>query len=320
MSARLAASVAAYIASIVAANVMTSHLGLVGVGFGLLVTAGTFAAGFALVARDFVHRYGGARWALAAITVGAVLSWFLATPALAVASTIAFAGAELADLLVYAGVRKRFGFPTAVVASNVVSAPVDTVLFLAIAGFPLPKQGIKMPEGAAWCADNGCFGKGYPGDAAWWEWLASHDGLDRCEFAVAPDVVGDAVATLARSRPWLARIRGLGVPAAFVAQDRLEETNVPWDEFDVLFIGGSTEWKLGPVAREAVAEAKRRGKRVHMGRVNSYKRLSYADAVGCDSADGTFLTFGPDVNLGRLSRWLERVDGQLDYHQAAAPL
>jgi hypothetical protein len=39
----------------------------------------------------------------------------------------------------------------------------------------------------------------------------------------------------------------LGYPAAFVAQDRWDETATPWDEFDVLFVGGSTEFKLGVV-------------------------------------------------------------------------
>ncbi len=29
----------------------------------------------------------------------------------------------------------------------------------------------------------------------------------------------------------------------------------------------------------------------------------YAAAIGCDSADGTYLTFGPDVNLPRLLSW-----------------
>ena len=27
--------------------------------------------------------------------------------------------------------------------------------------------------------------------------------------------------------------------------------------------------------------------------------------IGCDSVDGTYLTFGPDVNLPRLLDWLE---------------
>lgn len=43
---------------------------------------------------------------------------------------------------------------------------------------------------------------------------------------------------------------------------------------------------------------------VHMGRVNSKKRLDTARAMGCDSVDGTYLTFGPDTNLPRLLSWL----------------
>ena len=83
---------------------------------------------------------------------------------------------------------------------------------------------------------------------------------------------GDAAATLTRSAPFLPAIRALGYPAALVAQDGLEDLDVPWDDFDVLFIGGSTEWKLGPHARALAAEAKARGKGVHMGRVNSQRR------------------------------------------------
>lgn len=171
-----------------------------------------------------------------------------------------------------------------------------------------PKQGNSVPEGAYWCADNGCFGKGYPGDQSWWAWLEQHDHKERCLFAVAPDVVGDAEATLERSLPWLSRIRGLGIPAAFVAQDGWEQINVPWDEFDVLFIGGSTEFKLGQVARSAVAEAKELGKQVHMGRVNSERRIRYADAIGCDSADGTYLIFGPHQNLPDVLAWLRGIN------------
>lgn len=165
-----------------------------------------------------------------------------------------------------------------------------------------PAQGNRRPAGVVWAADNGCFGKGYPGDDAWLAWLAGMDPAN-CLFATAPDVVGDAKATLARSTPFLPRIRALGYPAALVAQDGLEDLTIPWDEFDVLFVGGSTEWKLGRHARAIVREAKRRGKHVHMGRVNSARRYRYAEAIGCDSADGTFLTFGPDANLPRLLAW-----------------
>jgi hypothetical protein len=46
------------------------------------------------------------------------------------------------------------------------------------------------------------------------------------------------------------------------------------------------------------------GKGTHMGRVNSNRRLQYAATIGCDSADGTYLAFGPDQNLPRLLWWL----------------
>ncbi|MFE9127337.1 hypothetical protein ACFYOF_18290 [Streptomyces sp. NPDC007148] len=54
---------------------------------------------------------------------------------------------------------------------------------------------------------------------------------------MAPDVPMDAAATLAESLPWLERIRGLGVPVAFAAQDGSEHGHIPWDLIDVLFLG-----------------------------------------------------------------------------------
>lgn len=160
-----------------------------------------------------------------------------------------------------------------------------------------------MP-GSTWCADNGAFNAAtYPGDDAWFAWLSRLDPAG-CLFATAPDVVGDAVATLERSAPWLPRIRAAGFPAALVAQDGLEHLPVPWGTFDALFLGGTTAWKLGAHARVLVAEARRRDVWVHMGRVNSERRLRYAQTIGCRSADGTYLAFGPDVNLPRLMAWV----------------
>ncbi|MGW3571668.1 hypothetical protein ACWDSL_48680 [Streptomyces sp. NPDC000941] len=100
-----------------------------------------------------------------------------------------------------------------------------------------PRNGHRMPYGVTWAADNGRFGKGWPGADVWFAWLARHaDRAGTCRFAVAPDVPFDAVATLAESRPWLEHIRHLGYPAAFAAQDGSEEGHVPWGEFDVLFL------------------------------------------------------------------------------------
>lgn len=168
-----------------------------------------------------------------------------------------------------------------------------------------PGMGNQLPPGLPWAADNGCYAQGERFDVQLFlHWL---DGLTRdgCLFAVAPDVVGDMVATLARSLPMLPRIRGLGFKAALVGQDGAELVSIPWGEFDTWFIGGSTTWKLSPKSRDLALEAKRRGKWVHMGRVNSYQRVQIAYSWRCDSVDGTYLKFGPRTNWPTLLSWLE---------------
>lgn len=129
-------AVVAYLTSIVASNWLTAHYGLVPVGFGLLATAGTYMAGLAFVARDAVQDTAGRLAALGALAAGGALSWFLATPQLALASTVAFAISELADMAVYTPLRKR-GYIRAATASNLVGAVVDTLVFLWLAGFGL---------------------------------------------------------------------------------------------------------------------------------------------------------------------------------------
>jgi hypothetical protein len=173
-----------------------------------------------------------------------------------------------------------------------------------------PAQGNGRPPGVVWCADNGVFGSGYPGDAGYLAWLAAQAGKADCLFAVAPDVVADAAGTLTRSAPFLDPIRRLGYPVALAAQDGLEQLAVPWADFDVLFVGGSTGWKLGAEARQLVGEARSRGKWVHFARVNSERRFRYAHHIGCNSADGTFLTFGPRRNLPQLLAWVRGVADQ----------
>jgi hypothetical protein len=54
-----------------------------------------------------------------------------------------------------------------------------------------------------------------------------------------------------------------------------------------------------------------------MGRVNSLKRLRYAEMIGCDSVDGTYLTFAPDENLPRLLGWLRDLDTQIPLWDAS---
>ena len=158
-----------------------------------------------------------------------------------------------------------------------------------------PRMGQLPPDGQPWAADNGRFSAPHNyTDARYLAWL---DKLapyrDRCLFATAPDVLGDGVATLALSTPMPAPIRAAGYRVALVAQDGREEMPLDWGAFDALFVGGTDPWRHSDGLRRLVAEAKARGKWVHMGRVNSLRRMRYAESIGCDSADGTVLKHDP---------------------------
>lgn len=127
-----------FLGTILAANWLTTSYGFVPVGFGLVATAGTFAAGVALAFRDAVHDLAGRRIVLALILVGAGLSFAIADPFIALASGVAFLISELADFAVYAPLRRRSRlgdrrWAAAVVSSNIAGALVDTAIFLGIA-------------------------------------------------------------------------------------------------------------------------------------------------------------------------------------------
>ncbi|MEV5412992.1 VUT family protein [Thermopolyspora sp. NPDC052614] len=123
---------AAYIATIPAANLAVTHLGAVPVGFGYLAPAGVYMVGLALVLRDFSREAAGRLAVLGAIALGIVISYAMADPNLALASAVAFGVAELADFAVYEPLRQR-GLLIAMVASNAVGILCDSLLFLKLA-------------------------------------------------------------------------------------------------------------------------------------------------------------------------------------------
>jgi hypothetical protein len=177
-------------------------------------------------------------------------------------------------------------------------------------------------------ADNGCFNSSKPGRSfdpdAWLRWLGRVE-LRGCLFAVLPDVlewvtdpetnamfpIGNCDATIERSALYVDVVKSMGFPAAVVAQDGLDDLDrVPFAA-DAVFIGGSDAYKLGGDAASVTAQAKARGMWVHMGRVNSGKRLAYAASIGCDSADGTFLKYGGTAHaaeqFARMMRFFDKV-------------
>lgn len=129
-------AVAGFLAVIIAANYATSTWGLIPVGAGLTATAGTYLAGASFVLRDLVHDLIGTRGTILVVLTGAVISFAVSDPYIAIASATAFAASESADTLVYAPLRQH-GYLRASVASNTVGSLVDTLIFLSIAGFPI---------------------------------------------------------------------------------------------------------------------------------------------------------------------------------------
>lgn len=132
--------IVSFAATIAAANWMIGNVGtcipngpcIIPVGFGLEAPSGVLMIGLLLVVRDLIHSKSGELWAWLAILLGAGLSALFAAPALVVASVVAFALGEGADLLVYRSLWRRQLY-LAVVASGIVGAIIDSAIFLWLA-------------------------------------------------------------------------------------------------------------------------------------------------------------------------------------------
>lgn len=140
--------------------------------------------------------------------------------------------------------------------------------------------------------------------AAWVELLewARLSG-QRPMWALVPDAVGDKAATLEAWHKYSPIVRRYGWPLAFAVQDGMEAKDVPSDA-QVVFVGGSTDWKWNSVAMWCGMF-----NRVHVGRVNSWKRLIQCDRLGAESVDGTGWTRGDQTQWRALEAF---VAGQRD--------
>lgn len=99
---------------------------------GIMSPSAVLVAGFALVLRDSVHHFLGARWALYSIVFGAALSGFFSEPSLVAASVAAFLFSEFADFCVYAPLRERH-HAFAIMVSGLIGSVVDSAIFLWLA-------------------------------------------------------------------------------------------------------------------------------------------------------------------------------------------
>jgi len=143
-------------------------------------------------------------------------------------------------------------------------------------------------------------------------WLFNMDKYrDTCDFVVLPDIVGNHKETLHRYSQYYKPISKMGYKTAFVCQDGCTPQEIP--PCDALFIGGSTEWKMGLEARECISEGKRRQVWIHVGRINSAKRYAYFLLQGVDSFDGTSYCFAPKKVGKEIENYMKMEPLKLNY-------
>ncbi len=121
-----------YVALIVAVNYAFTVVPLVRLPDGTMWPPVALAVGFVFVLRDFAQREIGHK-VLLAMLIGAVLSYFMAGPAVAAASAAAFLVSELADWAVYSYTKRPLS--QRIMLSSAIGAPIDSLVFLGGIGF-----------------------------------------------------------------------------------------------------------------------------------------------------------------------------------------
>ena len=121
-----------YIAAIVAVNwafIVVPPLPIPG---GALWPPVSLLVGFVFVLRDFAQREIG-HYVLAAMGVGVAISYFMASPEVAMASAAAFLLSELVDWAVYSFTGRPLS--QRIFFSSLLATPIDSAVFLAMVGF-----------------------------------------------------------------------------------------------------------------------------------------------------------------------------------------
>ncbi|MEQ8665559.1 MAG: VUT family protein [Rhodospirillales bacterium] len=122
---------ALYIALIVCVNWLFTVVPLVDLPGGEKWPPASLFVGLVFVARDFAQREIGHRVIVAMLIAGA-LSYFMASPYVALASVTAFLISEFADWAVYSFTKRPFS--QRVLLSSAVGTPLDSAVFLLMIG------------------------------------------------------------------------------------------------------------------------------------------------------------------------------------------
>lgn len=154
--------------------------------------------------------------------------------------------------------------------------------------------------------DNGAFGAWTRGDEfdvnGWLDHIELAHQQCAPQWLVVPDVVTDKGRTLESWRLWSNQLRKLypRTPLALAVQDGMTPDDVP-DDADIIFVGGSTEWKW-----RNLTQWTHNFPRVHVARVNTERLLWMAHDSGAESCDGTGWFRGDQAQLDGLYRYLEQ--------------
>lgn len=161
-------------------------------------------------------------------------------------------------------------------------------LLISAAGSIGPLDGAAV--GFAYALDNGAwsaFTQGRPFDVPLFEKaLRAHGG--GADWTVLPDVVAGGLPSLELSLKWMRRVLDETPRALIAVQDGMgvEDVRGFLGSRVGIFVGGSTDWKLrtmpqwGALSREV-------GCWMHVGRVNTARRIHHCAAAGATSFDGT---------------------------------
>ncbi|MDP8205619.1 MAG: VUT family protein [Candidatus Electryonea clarkiae] len=126
-----------YILLIIAANILAS-LWIIPLPFGLAVPAGVICFAPIFTLRDRIQIDRGAKWIYSLILIAALLSWLTGLASgssllskISIAGLIAFVLSESLDTIIFTLIRRSFVIRA--LASNLVSAGLDSALFIWIA-------------------------------------------------------------------------------------------------------------------------------------------------------------------------------------------
>ena len=142
MFARFSAAVAAMVVVVTASNILVQfpvQADLGPIHLGEILTWGAFTYPFAFLVSDLTNRYDGPARArhvvLIGFLVGLCLSFWLATPRIAIASGSAFLCGQLLDIAVFQRLRNRYWLIPPLSAS-LFGSLLDTLIFFTLAFAP----------------------------------------------------------------------------------------------------------------------------------------------------------------------------------------